>query len=110
MVRDELAESLEARGLYRRAARRWLECMMSCTTDTAREQIRIRRNRCLASIRKPVPERYDVMGVRQAADATLKRMGIDQPDGRIFRLHGEARQDLRLEAYLVRLADDDYSE
>lgn len=43
---DETAERLEKRGLWRRAARRWLD-VMDCTTDEKlREAAALRRNHC----------------------------------------------------------------
>ncbi|MFA7847826.1 PerC family transcriptional regulator, partial [Escherichia coli] len=37
-MHDATAESLEARGLYRRAAARWAEVMRLVNTDKEREQ------------------------------------------------------------------------
>lgn len=48
---DSKAEALEARGLYRRAAVRWLEVMMLCTEDDDRLQAKRHRERCLKLIR-----------------------------------------------------------
>ncbi len=39
-IRDSIAERLEACGLYRRAASRWIEVMQRCLDDEDREWIR----------------------------------------------------------------------
>ncbi|MBT0974128.1 PerC family transcriptional regulator, partial [Salmonella enterica subsp. enterica serovar 1,4,[5],12:i:-] len=39
MIRDRKAEELESKGLYRRAAARWMEVMLLCTEDDDREWI-----------------------------------------------------------------------
>ncbi|WP_455817091.1 PerC family transcriptional regulator [Pseudomonas cerasi] len=44
MVNDKKAEELEAKGLYRRAASRWLEVFDLCDTEADREWLRNRRN------------------------------------------------------------------
>ncbi|MDR8310540.1 PerC family transcriptional regulator, partial [Acinetobacter baumannii] len=46
-IRDSIAERLEACGLYRRAASRWIEVMQRCLDDEDREWIRHHRNQCL---------------------------------------------------------------
>ncbi|MFQ1680405.1 PerC family transcriptional regulator [Pantoea dispersa] len=46
-LKDTVAESLERRGLWRRAARRWLTVMDQVTEDAEREAIARRRERCL---------------------------------------------------------------
>ncbi|MBZ4236282.1 PerC family transcriptional regulator, partial [Mycobacterium tuberculosis] len=45
-IRDSIAERLEACGLYRRAASRWIEVMQRCLDDEDREWIRHHRNQC----------------------------------------------------------------
>ena len=47
MIRDKKAEELEAKGLFRRAAARWLDVMAACTEDADREQAKRNRERCL---------------------------------------------------------------
>lgn len=37
MVNDKNAEELEAKGLYRRAASRWLEVLNQCDTEFGRD-------------------------------------------------------------------------
>ncbi|MBK0123606.1 PerC family transcriptional regulator [Pantoea sp. S61] len=46
-LKDTIAESLESRGLWRRAAYRWLTVLDDITDDAAREAIIRRRERCL---------------------------------------------------------------
>ncbi|EKD9933413.1 PerC family transcriptional regulator [Escherichia coli] len=47
MIYDKEAEELEARGLYRRAAARWGEVMMSTMTHKEREKVAKRRAQCI---------------------------------------------------------------
>jgi hypothetical protein len=54
MVEDEIARTLEAAGLWRRAASRWLDVMQfHAQTDEQREWIRQRRKHCLSQITRP---------------------------------------------------------
>lgn len=86
MVNDKKAEELEAKGLYRRAASRWLEVFDKCDTEAGREWIRTRRNECLAKRVRPVVL-IDTFGdVTRAAGHTQRRMGIARPGGEAFRL------------------------
>ncbi|MFB5173285.1 PerC family transcriptional regulator [Erwinia amylovora] len=86
MVNDKKAEELEAKGLYRRAASRWLEVFDQCDTETGREWLRNRRNECLAKhVRRAVV--IDSFGdVTRAAADTQSRMGIARSGGEAFRL------------------------
>ncbi|MEK8239024.1 PerC family transcriptional regulator, partial [Escherichia coli] len=43
MVHDRIAEELEAKGFYRRAAARWGEVMLLVETDKERHQVTMRR-------------------------------------------------------------------
>ncbi|MEB6535926.1 PerC family transcriptional regulator [Pantoea stewartii] len=47
-LEDSTAQSLEQRGLWHRAARRWLTVMDGTGDDTARELIVRRREHCLS--------------------------------------------------------------
>ena len=53
MVKDSKAEALEAKGLYRRAASRWLEVMAQCTEDDDRDWIIRHREECMHKVSKP---------------------------------------------------------
>ncbi len=71
MVSDKKAEELETKGLYRRAASRWLEVFDNCDTEAGREWNRSRRNQCLAKrVRSAV-----LIDVTRAAGDTQRRMG-----------------------------------
>ncbi|EHL2773785.1 PerC family transcriptional regulator [Salmonella enterica subsp. enterica serovar Hvittingfoss] len=52
-TRDIIAENLENRGLYRRAATRWLEVMDECKDSTERLWVAQRRNQCFMKSRQP---------------------------------------------------------
>ncbi|EAO2873719.1 PerC family transcriptional regulator [Salmonella enterica subsp. enterica] len=73
---DAVAEALEAAGLYRRAARRWLEVLDLCRDSEERAWLAIRRSQCLGKARKPEPKAEYFGEVCQAASDTQKRMGI----------------------------------
>jgi hypothetical protein len=55
-LKDTVAESLETRGLWRRAARRWLTVMDQVTEDAEREAIARRRERCLGLAANITPD------------------------------------------------------
>ncbi|EGL0308520.1 PerC family transcriptional regulator [Salmonella enterica] len=74
--RDAVAEALEAAGLYRRAARRWLEVLDRCRDSEERAWLAARRSQCLENARKPEPAAEYFGDVCQAASDTQKRMGI----------------------------------
>ncbi|GME35439.1 MULTISPECIES: PerC family transcriptional regulator [unclassified Pantoea] len=86
MVSDKKAEELKAKGLYRRAASRWLEVFDNCDSEAGREWIRSRRNQCLAK-RVRAAALIDTFGdVTKAAGDTQRRMGLARPGGEAFRL------------------------
>lgn len=82
----KIAESLENKGLYRRAANRWGELMRQSHDDSEREHYRRRIDKCLEAVKRP-PVHVDTFGdVGRAATATQERMGLAQPKGEAFRL------------------------
>ncbi|EGM8155632.1 TPA: PerC family transcriptional regulator [Escherichia coli] len=77
MVHDRIAEELEAKGFYRRAAARWGEVLVNVETDKEREEAARRRAICITKCRR-MPEQFVAFGdVKRAADRTLKEMGIN---------------------------------
>ncbi|EFE1057503.1 PerC family transcriptional regulator [Escherichia coli] len=86
---DAVARKLEAAGFWRRASARWLIVMGHGEyTAAQREWLLRRRKYCLAQISPPPQvtlDKLDICEVAKAANATLKRMGIDNTDGRFFR-------------------------
>ncbi|WP_191938681.1 PerC family transcriptional regulator [Pantoea agglomerans] len=93
MVEDEVAQKLEAAGLWRRAVSRWLDVMQHHPlTDQQRDRIRQHRKYCF-SCAKPInsPEKLDVTEIARAAKAAQERMGLSQPDGAAFRLKGREK-------------------
>ncbi|EHB8339910.1 PerC family transcriptional regulator [Escherichia coli] len=80
MITDSVAQKLEARGLWRRAATRWGEVLINAETDREREEAAKRRAICISKTRR-MPEQLATFGdVRRAADRTLKEMGINPQD------------------------------
>ncbi|EBI5032235.1 PerC family transcriptional regulator [Salmonella enterica] len=91
--RDAVAEALEAAGLYRRAARRWLEVLDRCCDSEERAWLAARRSQCLVNARKPEPPAEYFEDVYQAASDTQKRMGIHaQNRFRRYPSAGESRK------------------
>ncbi|HDS6912115.1 TPA: PerC family transcriptional regulator [Klebsiella oxytoca] len=90
-INDALARELEAAGLWRRAADRWLEVMLLYgLSDAQREWVRRRRKRCLSAAEPVVVKSgLNVMEILNAAKATQKRMGLSQPGGAAFRFRGQ---------------------
>ncbi|KFC07166.1 PerC family transcriptional activator [Trabulsiella guamensis ATCC 49490] len=86
MVNDTIAEKLEARGFWRRAAARWLDVMQHCATDAQREWISQRRKYCLSMIASPRHDnKLDIGAINRAATATQEAMGINQDNSITFR-------------------------
>ncbi|WP_308455477.1 PerC family transcriptional regulator [Klebsiella pneumoniae] len=90
-IRDSIAERLEACGLYRRAASRWIEVMQRCLDDEDREWIRHHRNLCLKKAQRPPAPKEEFADLHQAAKETQYRMGIAKPYGEAFRLPGKGK-------------------
>ena len=86
MVNDKKAEELEAKGLYRRAASRWLEVFDQCDTESGREWLRNRRNECLAKRVRHAVVIESFGDVTRAAADTQRRMGLAKTGGEAFRL------------------------
>lgn len=78
MVKDSKAEALEAKGLYRRAASRWMDVMVMCTEDDDREWIKQRHDWCLEAVKRPPVKLDDYGDLHKAATETQLRMGIAQ--------------------------------
>lgn len=73
VMSDAVAEALEAAGLYRRAARRWLEVLDRCRDCDERAWLATRRSQCLEKARKSEPKAEYLGEVCQAASDTQKR-------------------------------------
>ncbi|EBV5086502.1 PerC family transcriptional regulator [Salmonella enterica subsp. enterica serovar Ball] len=50
-LEDRIAEDLERKGYWRRAARRWLDVIETVSKDKDREYAVRRRNRCVSMLR-----------------------------------------------------------
>lgn len=85
-MNDTIAEKLEAKGFWRRAASRWLEVMQHCKTDAERELVSQRRRECLSRLSPPRGIRsLSIVEIGRAATRTQKEMGIHRPEGIEFR-------------------------
>ena len=56
-LEDSIAESLEKRGLWHRAARRWLSVMDATADEVIREMIARRREHCMSMAADLPPDR-----------------------------------------------------
>ncbi|KJM65085.1 PerC family transcriptional regulator [Pluralibacter gergoviae] len=86
MVNDSKAEALEEKGLYRRAAARWMNVMYLCAEDGDREWVRRHMDECLQKVRRPPSRPDSYHGLSEAATQAQNRMGIGQPNGQAFRM------------------------
>ncbi|EMB4684638.1 PerC family transcriptional regulator [Klebsiella pneumoniae] len=84
-MNDSKAESLEAKGLYRRAASRWAEVMTLCTDEEEREYARRRRQKCLKLVKRPAVAVDNFGDVRKAVKDTHDRMGLSTAPGEAIR-------------------------
>jgi len=85
----EIAESLESRGLYRRAANRWREVMNQTYNEKEREQYRRRMNKCLDMIKRP-PIKYESLSdVKKSITAAQERMGLAKPKSQPLRIKSQ---------------------
>ncbi|STE56014.1 putative transcriptional activator (PerC family) from phage origin [Escherichia coli] len=79
MVHDRIAEELEAKGFYRRAAARWGEVMQLVETDKERHQVTMRRLECSRKAqRPPEPPTENYADLRNAVNRTYADMGAEQ--------------------------------
>lgn len=76
MATDTKAEQLEEQGLWRRAAARWLDVMNEAQTDSQRERIARRRERCLANAKRPPKKRETFCELQDAVNKAIDDMGI----------------------------------
>ena len=94
MIRDRKAEELESKGLYRRAAARWMEVMLLRTEDDDREWIKRRRETCLENVKRPPVKVEEFGDLHKAVTESQQRLGIAHPHGNAFRFNGGKRHRL----------------
>lgn len=70
-VKNRIAETLEEKGLWRRAATCWLAVMQHCHTGDEQDWVRRRRNYCLSHLKRSGNNSKNVSGV-EATDKQLK--------------------------------------
>lgn len=83
-MKDKKAEELEAKGLYRRAAKRWAEVMRAARTVNEQREAQAHHDRCMAATKRSPPAFENFADVKQAATEAQIRMGINSKDGRGF--------------------------
>ncbi|HAT1685254.1 TPA: PerC family transcriptional regulator [Klebsiella oxytoca] len=89
---DAVAMALEQAGLYRRAARRWLEVLDSCSSGEVCDWLAARRHQCLVRACRPAPEPDCFGDVCRAAEETQKRMGLRGPSPGYTIMTGKPRR------------------
>lgn len=72
MDRDAVAEALERKGLWRRAATQWLDVMLKCKDENMQERLRCRLNRCLDRAKHAPPRRVTLHDLNRAATRVLR--------------------------------------
>lgn len=90
VVRDSVAENLEAAGLWR-----WLDIMESGrNTEAQRDWLYQRRQTCLSNIvlAKRSSEQLDILAVSKAASATQEKMGLARAGGSAFRIFASPKK------------------
>ncbi|EEQ1892108.1 PerC family transcriptional regulator [Escherichia coli] len=78
MVHDRIAEELEAKGFYRRAAARWGEVMMLVETDKERHHVAMRRLECSRKAQRPPEPPDDFGALKRSVDRTYAEMGLSK--------------------------------
>ncbi|EFH3743017.1 PerC family transcriptional regulator [Escherichia coli] len=79
MLKDDKAEKLELMGLYRRAATRWTEVMLSAETDKERDEALLRHQECIRKLTcqpRMQETRMDVNEIKEAIKQTYEKIGI----------------------------------
>lgn len=86
IIHDAKAEKLEAAGLWRRAATRWLEVMYRPEYKAAQQEwVRQRRKYCLSRVTlAPELDKLRLGSIVRAAADTLARMGPDSTKRLIY--------------------------
>ena len=93
-ISDATAEELESRGLWRRAARRWQDVMITLEKDSHRQLAVMRARECIRKAKRPIPEsRIDIHTVRKAADRTIQQMGLPSLTDEIWRDYPDSVND-----------------
>lgn len=89
---EHKAESLETKGLYRRAAQMWLEVMLKLHDKADQERAIQRHNDCIRKSKRPPLQRDNLSEISKAATSTQIRMGIKPKDGRGFNDPGNSHK------------------
>ncbi|MGE9543936.1 PerC family transcriptional regulator [Escherichia coli] len=77
MFRDKKAEELESKGLWRRAAQRWLELSLVIhKTESEKRYFTERYKYCLSMVNPPRREKHDFGEIKKAINETSKAMGL----------------------------------
>lgn len=89
---DALAVRLENAGMWRRAVARWSVVLADIQDEKESARIRQRQKWCLSQINIPVPEKPDYAGVLEAANGTLREMGLQLAAGDLFGRSGYKKE------------------
>lgn len=66
--------------------------MLTASLTGYSARLKQRHDACLTNVARPPVKVDDFSDLRKAVNETQRRMGIEQPDGNAFRLHGGKKQ------------------
>ncbi|EOC6265516.1 TPA: PerC family transcriptional regulator, partial [Escherichia coli] len=85
MLHDHLAECLEKKGLYRRAAERWAKVMVQLSDDQKRKVAAQKRAECLRKARRTPVSPVNLTEIKQAVNRLHSELGMGFEERRVFR-------------------------
>lgn len=85
MLHDHVAECLEKKGLYRRAAERWAKVMVQLSDDQKRKLAAQKRAECLRKARRTPVSPVNLTEIKQAVNRLHSELGMGFEERRVFR-------------------------
>ena len=85
MLHDHVAECLEKKGLYRRAAERWAKVMVQLSDDQKRKVAAQKRAECLRKARRTPVSPVNLTEIKQAVNRLHSELGMGFEERRVFR-------------------------
>ncbi|EFF1472132.1 PerC family transcriptional regulator [Escherichia coli] len=80
-----MAECLEKKGLYRRAAERWAKVMVQLSDDQKRKVAAQKRAECLRKARRTPVSPVNLTEIKQAVNRLHSELGMGFEERRVFR-------------------------
>ncbi len=111
MLHDHVAECLEKKGLYRRAAERWAKVMVQLSDDQKRKVAAQKRAECLRKARRTPVSPVNLTEIKQAVNRLHSELGMgfeerrysDDIKGQENRIRPETRGQKNAKKYLREL-------